>query len=286
MKKTDRTSRAFRHWVRRWLRTSKPTEWITSASQFIAVLSALIAGIIWISNGVFDQKRSELEARRSELSMQNSKLEAAQKELITKRNAIDVQIIEREKTIKEKDELIALIRKQYRGTAEMFVEQSNMLKSYTENARALAFLTAYNRSHLVNSEDRSVSLRCDVASDQALNITSVTIVGQEDRPVQSKDKYQLLAAAMTGRLLGELRVRNVQLDARDLRAFSTLKNLRTLELTNCGITNELLSALTLDRSTINVILKKNPVSELPRDAKRLEPVGGPTIRAVSTRPQT
>ena len=51
--KLSRRNRATLLWSRRWLRTAKPTEWMSSFASLLTVLSAIAAGIVLVSNGFF-----------------------------------------------------------------------------------------------------------------------------------------------------------------------------------------------------------------------------------------
>jgi hypothetical protein len=80
--------RGFHVWLRRWLRTSKPTEWITSTAQMLAVLTAITTGTIYLLSGTLDSKKAEAEtklaiARLEERNIENriSNLRADQQEL-------------------------------------------------------------------------------------------------------------------------------------------------------------------------------------------------------------
>ena len=54
--------RGFGVWLRRWLRTSKPTEWMTSTAQVMAVMVAIITGIIYLRSGALDSRKAAIDA--------------------------------------------------------------------------------------------------------------------------------------------------------------------------------------------------------------------------------
>src|SRR5229473_1048309 len=90
MNKTSNTFRFFLLWVRRWLRTAKPTEWISALTAFFGVVGAVTTGVIVLNSGLLD-------AKRSELNILTLKHQDAEKELRKTQDAI----AERDAKIKE-----------------------------------------------------------------------------------------------------------------------------------------------------------------------------------------
>jgi len=68
--------RGFGVWARRWLRTSKPTEWITSTAQMLAVITAITTGIIYLRSGSFTAKQDAINATNERLKAEGIRLEA------------------------------------------------------------------------------------------------------------------------------------------------------------------------------------------------------------------
>jgi hypothetical protein len=93
----------------------------------------------------------------------------------------------------------------------------------------------------------------------------VTVKGRggDDEPVKSPDKAKVLAAARAVRKLNDLTMENVQLDVDDLAAISRLPDLRHLSLTNCGLTDRHMAALTLEKNVNFLVLRRNPIGTLP-----------------------
>src|SRR5262245_15741821 len=65
----DRTVRVFIHWLRRWLKTAKPTEWITC-------LTILSGAVVAYRSGILDTKKGEIAAGNALLKLEQKKLEA------------------------------------------------------------------------------------------------------------------------------------------------------------------------------------------------------------------
>ena len=70
-----RRRRGFMIWVRRWLRTSKPTEWITSTAQMMAVVAAITTGVIYLTSGVLDSRKAAIDANIALLKIDERYLE-------------------------------------------------------------------------------------------------------------------------------------------------------------------------------------------------------------------
>jgi hypothetical protein len=67
--------RGFGIWVRRWLRTAKPTEWITSTAQMMAVVVAITTGIIYLRTGALDSRKAAIDANISLLKIDERDLQ-------------------------------------------------------------------------------------------------------------------------------------------------------------------------------------------------------------------
>lgn len=100
-------------WTRAWLRTSKPTEWITS----FGVVGTIIAGILYFSTGILDVRKSELTMQVLKLEMDRKELivqEKLQNDRITANNqklqeieiALSAKTKERDAAIRERDAVI------------------------------------------------------------------------------------------------------------------------------------------------------------------------------------
>jgi hypothetical protein len=70
-----RRLRGYGIWVRRWLRTSKPTEWMTSTAQMMAVVVAITTGIIYLRSGALDSRKAAIDASISLLKIDERCLE-------------------------------------------------------------------------------------------------------------------------------------------------------------------------------------------------------------------
>lgn len=60
-------------WSRRWLKTSKATEWISSATGGLTVAAGLFASYVIIFGGTLDMRRSEAEFRIMQANLERSK---------------------------------------------------------------------------------------------------------------------------------------------------------------------------------------------------------------------
>jgi hypothetical protein len=237
-------------WVRRWLETSKPTEWITAFGAALGVLATITAAAFVVGNGLFDAKKSELEIKRSELSIQNAKLEIQQRDLIAQREKVTEQIAAKERMLRQTEGELADARQ--------------AVAAYERHEKALAFLSAHSPTGQMERRTRADALECTLKIDPTLALCSVQIRGgTEGAPVRSPEKDGFLAAVANVIGLNHLNIENVQLDAQDLRIISGLPRLRNLGLTNCGLTDQEVRALALDQNVNCISLDRNPITRLP-----------------------
>ena len=67
--------RGFGVWIRRWLRTSKPTEWMSSAAQLLGVLATITGAVIYLKSGVLDSRKAAVESNIALLRIDERHLE-------------------------------------------------------------------------------------------------------------------------------------------------------------------------------------------------------------------
>jgi hypothetical protein len=99
--KVGRTVRVFMHWLRRWLKTSKPTEWLTGTSALVALLTGLSlyrSAVIDTKSAAADAKSQlvkiqeiQLESRKETVESLVSLLKSENTRLAEQRNEIDKQ---------------------------------------------------------------------------------------------------------------------------------------------------------------------------------------------------
>ncbi len=231
-------------WTRAWLRTSKPTEWISSIATFAGVAVAITTGVLVYNSGLFDTKRSELnienaklEIRRAELSIQNLKLEAEQKEQ-------NLRIAANEKKLTEtKTALYARIE---HDRAIQTLARLNMPQS--DNLRMLCdvHLNAYSGELRLFVRVPSHMLRFDA------------------KPLAAKsDKKIVFDSIPKLANLTDLSFFDIQLDSDDLMQISQVSSLRWLSLRNCGLNDESIAHLTVPPNVTSLTLWRNPITHLP-----------------------
>jgi hypothetical protein len=248
-------------WVKRWLGTSKPTEWISAMATIGSVIAAITGAIYLHHNGFLDVKRSELEVKRAEMSIQNVKLELEQRDLVARREALHNQITSTEDALKvTKTELGASQSKLKDSIAKLANAEKN-LGAYVAHEAAVNLLVG---RHKLNT-GIIPRLECSVDDNAAMNILNVTIEGKtnNNETITPSDKKELLTALKSLRKLTALTIINVHMDASDVSLLNALSGPHSLHLEHCDLSDITLKPLIIDENTSGLGFQNNPITRLP-----------------------
>ena len=238
-----RTQRTSFVWGRKWLRTSKPTEWLTAMTGILTVLSAITAGVFLVSNGFFDQKRSEMEARnaaleakQSELRITITKAEMDRERIAETRGFIETKVSDAHIALKVKEKELADLStelKQAKNKAAEYKLQSDELAKWDTIRSVFAkYSDGDYRTHL-----RVYKHKDEIEHPRGiygLSITSDSHFGRIPKD-QHKDIEEILNAAKK-----LPRVSVLSIDGIDIRPLGNyflveFEAIHELHLTNCKL---------------------------------------------------
>ena len=276
MNRFQKSSRAILHWSRRWLRTSKPTEWISTLTAFIGVLATVIAAILYFSTGVLDAKRSELETRRSELGIQNTKLELDQIDLLARRdvvsrqnNGLKLEIEQHQNRISKMQEQLDQARGELKHFTENLSDSERKLLAIQEHEKSVTVLRGLGRD-FENGQKKGIYLACNIGLGLSQTAPQVAVhVKRNDgfklleEPLVSPEKDVMLDAVLNVKGINSLSFKGVKLAAKDLQKLSENLSHRILFLIDCGIDDNAIKHLSLDKKTTYLHLDGNPITRLP-----------------------
>jgi hypothetical protein len=247
-------------WVRRWLGTSKPTEWIAAITAMIGVGATISGAIFLMRNGFLDQKRSELEVKRTEISIQNVKLELEQRDLVARRDAIQNQISLTEESLRTTRAELLTSQSQLKDSLAKLADAQKNLAEYVAHEAAVNLLVGHKLNTGITPR-----LECSIIDNVAFKNLTVTMEGKTKNRerINPPDKKELFESLKALRRLNTLIIRNVHMDASDISVINALPTLRSLELDNCDVSDTIVTSLIINQNTNHLGLQSNPITNLP-----------------------
>ena len=230
------TARRSLIWIRRWLRKSKPTEWITSLAILLGVWATWRSGLI-------DTYRAEVSARNERLTLEQRQLEQHKGQL-TEEVASSKRELEETKArlLPLEHEQASIRRIKNLGTPNSPTPREKHSYVITE----IGFTNDFDGFFLV----AHVSKYYDYPRDK-------------DEPVAYSQLAELLSLASEMHRLKELRLSSFEIDPAHIELLNQQRHLRSLSLYGTGITNGVLANLALPDSVQELSFRRNRLTKAP-----------------------
>jgi hypothetical protein len=260
-KSMQRSHRTFRVWLRKWLKTSKPTEWLSSLTTLTGVLIALGSGLLAYQSGLFDVKRESLNIQTAQLRME-------QKELQANKVVLDQEVRLAKRELENTKVALAEKRSEVGKQAKIIEGYKTQLASYEREREAYQALQKLSTPYTYGGQKGAyldVSIEQKGMSERKyVNVRASRNDGKPiEEPLAIDTIDQCIESILNIRNVYSLTVDNAVLNKGNTAAMSGLRDLRELTLTNVMLKDSQLAQLSKLEKLEHLELNINSIKRWP-----------------------